>query len=256
MTIKTNSLALAALACISIQSVSKASWMDPGFNSISNSFTLTTSYSIPYLIQDHGGSTLGYRGGAQTVTGTSSGSTTLIEGGPANCRFTSLDSTDDTLESFSSSTSSSADSYAWMASSSADSSSKVVLNLNSVLNRTIYIHALGNAYWPHAATSQSQFNATVGVESNGSVTNIFTANSKTLQDLSNYDNYYRIDILANTNYVVVVDQYSSAYGSVSSNPTGVSTSAGFSITFSAIIPSPAASALLALAGFVSRRRRA
>jgi len=256
MTIKTNSLAVAALACISIQSVSKASWMDPGFNSFSNSFTLTARYSIPYLRQDHGGSTVDYRGGSQTVTGTSRGTTTLIEAGPAQSRFTSIDSTDDTLESFSSSTSSSADSYAWMASSSADSSSKVVLNLNSRLNRTIYINAGGSASWPYAATAESQFNATVGIESNGSVTNIFTANSKTSQDLSNYSNYYRIDILANTNYVVVVEQYSSAFGSYGSNPTGVSTGAGFSITFSAITPSPAASALFALAGFVSRRRRA
>lgn len=230
--------------------------MDPGFNSISNSFTLTASYSIPYLRQDHGGSTVDYRYGSQTVTGTSRGSTTLIEAGPAQSRFTSLNSTDDTLESFSSGTSSSADSYAWMASSSADSSSKVVLNLNSRLNRTIYIHAAGNYFGSAGATAESQFNATVGVESNGSVTNIFTANSKTSQDLSIYDNYYRIDILANTNYVVVVEQYSSARYSASTGSFVVSAGAGISITFSGIIPSPAASALLALAGLVSRRRRA
>ena len=249
MTIKTNSLALAALACISIQSVSNASW-------ISNSFTLTAGYSIPYLRQDHGGSTVDYRGGSQTVTGTSRGSTALIEAGPAQSRFTSLDSTDNTLESFSSSTSSSAESYAWNASSGSNSTSKVVLNLNSTINRTIYINAGGGASSLYAPTDELQFNATVGVESNGSVTNIFTANSKTSQDLSIYDNYYRIDILANTNYVVVVEQYSSARYSASTGSFVVSAGAGISITFSGIIPSPAGSALLALAGLVSRRRRA
>ena len=251
MTIKTNSLALAALACISIQSVSNASW-------ISNSFTLTAGYSIPYLRQDHGGSTVDYRGGSQTVTGTSRGSTALIEAGPAQSRFTSLDSTDNTLESFSSSTSSSAESYAWNASSGSNSTSKVVLNLNSPINRTIYINAGGGASSLYAPTAESQFNATVGVESNGSVTNIFTATANTRQESSSYNNYYIIDILANRNYVVVVEQYSSASNSAASNPTGVSVSTGasFSISFSGSIPSPAASALLALAGLVSRRRKA
>ena len=128
MTIKTNSLALAALACISIQSVSKASWMDPGFNSFSNSFTLGASY-------------LNYAGGTQTVTGSGFGFSTSIQpigsyGATAGSNLNSFNDTSDALRSFNSRTDASLGASPYGI-SSASSSSEIIINLNSYLHQWV-----------------------------------------------------------------------------------------------------------------------